>query len=198
MSQAKPQILAVDDNPVNLLVYEALVKKIGADLISVASGEEALQYVEKCRPDMILLDVRLPGIDGFELCRILRRRSDTKSCLIVLITLLDDPEDFKTGYESGADDYLSKPIAQHEFHYRLKSLLRRQGFQFPDDKGLVCAGEDSANSWKGHLADCRQQLRNVLVQSSREEISVQQIQGLLNNLQQSFSTLDEILLGSSQ
>ena len=86
------------------------------------SGEEAIELFHRSSPDVVLIDIMLPGIDGFELCRTLRRHSDVP---IVMVTARNDTHDVVAGLEAGADDYLTKPFAPKELSARIRALLRR-------------------------------------------------------------------------
>ena len=86
------------------------------------SGEEAIELFARATPDVVLIDIMLPGIDGFELCRTLRRNSDVP---IVMVTARNDTHDVVAGLEAGADDYLAKPFAPKELSARIRALLRR-------------------------------------------------------------------------
>ncbi|MCB0981152.1 MAG: response regulator transcription factor, partial [Ilumatobacter sp.] len=86
------------------------------------SGEEAIDLFARSAPDVVLIDIMLPGIDGFELCRSLRRNSDVP---IVMVTARNDTHDVVAGLEAGADDYLTKPFAPKELSARIRALLRR-------------------------------------------------------------------------
>ncbi|TPW11529.1 MAG: putative OmpR family two-component response regulator [Acidimicrobiaceae bacterium] len=86
------------------------------------SGEEAIELFARATPDVVLIDIMLPGIDGFELCRTLRRNSDVP---IVMVTARNDTHDVVAGLEAGADDYLTKPFAPKELSARIRALLRR-------------------------------------------------------------------------
>ena len=89
---------------------------------SAASGEDAIEAFERHPADVVLIDIMLPGIDGFELCRTIRRTSDVP---IVMVTARNDTHDIVAGLEAGADDYLTKPFAPKELSARIRALLRR-------------------------------------------------------------------------
>lgn len=117
-------ILIVDDNVTNLgVLYDYLVAE-GFRVLTAESGESALKRVEHVRPDAILLDVMMPGIDGFETCRLLRLRNELKDTPIVFMTALDDTGSKVSGFEAGAVDYITKPIRQEEALVRLRTHLR--------------------------------------------------------------------------
>jgi cyclic di-GMP phosphodiesterase len=118
------RILVVDDEAPNVKVFSRLMSRLGYEVLTATSGELALQSVTRDRPDLVLLDVNMDGIDGFEVCR--RLKSDTRTRLIpiVLITGLNATEDRVRGIEAGADDFLAKPPVVAELEARVCSLMR--------------------------------------------------------------------------
>ena len=116
------KILVVDDE---ISLQETLaynLKKQGYDVETTGNGTEALDIAREIKPDLIILDVMLPGLDGFEVCRILRREMTTP---VLMLTARDDEIDRVVGLEVGADDYLAKPFSMRELIARVKAMLRR-------------------------------------------------------------------------
>jgi DNA-binding response OmpR family regulator len=116
------KILVVDDE---ISLQETLaynLKKQGYDVITTGDGMDALDLARENKPDLIILDVMLPGLDGFEVCRILRREMTTP---VLMLTARDDEIDRVVGLEVGADDYLAKPFSMRELIARVKAMLRR-------------------------------------------------------------------------
>ena len=116
------KILVVDDE---ISLQETLaynLKKQGYQVETTGTGTEALELAREIKPDLIILDVMLPGLDGFEVCRILRREMTTP---ILMLTARDDEIDRVVGLEVGADDYLAKPFSMRELIARVKAMLRR-------------------------------------------------------------------------
>jgi DNA-binding response OmpR family regulator len=118
------KILVVDDTPSNVkLLADALAPK-GYAVVTAASGAEALEKVEAERPDLVLLDVVMPGMSGYEVCRKIRENPATGILPVVMVTALDPGQEKIKGLEAGADDFLTKPINQPELLARIRSLLR--------------------------------------------------------------------------
>jgi putative two-component system response regulator len=118
------KILIVDDNDANARFLDRLLRRDGHSVRCVSSGAEALAVVAKACPDLILMDVMMPGIDGFETCRQLKSQAATRLIPIVLVTALQDSRDRIEGLEAGADDFISKPLNAQELTARVNSLLR--------------------------------------------------------------------------
>lgn len=122
--QERNRVLIVDDEPLNLKLLEALLESLHCEVITALDGPKALSLVNKIEVDLVLLDVMMPGMDGFEVCRILKGKEDTRLVPVVLVTALDDMNAKIKGIEAGADDFISKPPNKFELTARIKSLLR--------------------------------------------------------------------------
>ena len=125
-NEAAYSILLVDDTPNNLDVLVDYLEEYGFNLRIARSGESALQRVDYDAPNMILLDVLLPGIDGFETCRRLKANPETREIPIIFMTSLANAEDKVRGFEAGAVDYVTKPLQQPEVLARITTHLRQQ------------------------------------------------------------------------
>ncbi len=117
-------ILVVDDLPTNRKLLNDLLVANGYEVLAAASGEEALAIVDKERPGLVLLDVLMPGLTGYEVCRKIRDNPATAHIPVVMVTSLDPAEERIKGIEAGADDFLSRPVNQAELLARVRSLLR--------------------------------------------------------------------------
>ena len=120
----RKKILIVDDDPSARYTLEALLYSEGYDLFFAASGEEAIGKLDEIAPDTILLDVMMPGLDGFEVCRVLKSSERWQHTPIILVTALDGDVDLARGIDAGADDFLSKPARRLELQARVRSMLR--------------------------------------------------------------------------
>ena len=119
-----PRILIVDDNEANRDILDARLKVHGYELLQAADGEEALDAARQHLPDLILLDVMMPKLDGFEVCRRLKGDASLPFMPIILVTAKADSADIVAGLEAGADEYLTKPIDQQALVARVRSVLR--------------------------------------------------------------------------
>ncbi len=118
------KILIVDDEPFNVDYLQQELEDLGYATVSAANGQEALEKVAAEGPDLILLDLMMPVMDGFTVCRILKDNDDTRLIPIVIMTALDGMEDRITGIEAGADDFLTKPVNERELLVRLHTTLK--------------------------------------------------------------------------
>ena len=117
-------ILVVDDNQANVDLLDALLSSRGYNLFKAYSGEDALKMVEDVLPHVILLDVMMPKMDGYEVCRRLKAKDTTRFIPVIMLTALSDIDDKIKGIEAGADDFISKPFQRPELLARVKSLVR--------------------------------------------------------------------------
>jgi putative two-component system response regulator len=122
-------ILIVDDNDNIRELLAAILMSPGYVIITAASGEEALALADSYRPDLVLLDVMMPGMDGYEVCRRLRAAPRTAEVPILMITALDDRASKVSGIEAGADDFLSKPLDRTELRARVRTITRLDRFR---------------------------------------------------------------------
>src|ERR1700689_4976355 len=118
------RILVVDDIPPNVKLLEARLSAEYFNVLAASSGPEALALCQQGACDLVLLDVMMPGMDGFEVCRRLKTNPATAHLPVVMVTALDQPSDRVRGLEAGADDFLTKPIDEMALVARVRSLAR--------------------------------------------------------------------------
>jgi DNA-binding response OmpR family regulator len=119
---AAARILVVDDEESIRTLLAFPLRRDGHEVVTAADGVEALEQFDRTKPDLVLLDVMLPGVDGFEVCRRLRERSAVP---IIMLSARGEEADRVTGLESGADDYVTKPFSVRELRSRVRAALRR-------------------------------------------------------------------------
>jgi DNA-binding NtrC family response regulator len=119
-----PQVLLVDDTPANLDVLTGLLEPQGYRVLAAPDGEIALRIASRAQPDLILLDVLMPGIDGYETCRRLKAADETRDIPVVFISALEDVENLVQGFNAGGADYVTKPFRAEEVLVRVETLLR--------------------------------------------------------------------------
>ena len=142
------KVLVVDDTPNNVKLLGDVLAARGYAVTTAASGEEALAKIASEPPDLVLLDVMMPGLSGYDVCRRIRAEAGTALLPIVLVTALDPDQERVKGIEAGADDFLSKPINQGELFARVRSLLRIKSLQ---DEVRHQAAE--LQTWNAQLKD---------------------------------------------
>jgi len=142
------KVLVVDDTPNNVKLLADVLGVKGFAVTTAASGEEALAKLASDQPDLVLLDVMMPGLSGYDVCRRIRSEAETALLPVVLVTALDPEHERIKGIEAGADDFLSKPINQGELFARVRSLLRVKALQ--DE---VRRQADALREWNAKLEE---------------------------------------------
>ena len=132
----KTKVLVVDDEESLVDMLTTALRFTGYDVVSESSGFDALRAIKESRPDMIVLDVNMPDLDGFEVCRRIRR--DGIDSPVILLTARDAAEDLRTGFSHGADDYLTKPFSLEELSLRIEAILRRVQNSEDGPRRLTC------------------------------------------------------------
>jgi CheY-like chemotaxis protein len=121
---APPRVLIADDNAQGVELLEAYLGDYDYEIRTAADGEETLRLVAQWHPDLILLDIMMPKISGFEVCKRLRADPATRDVAVLMITALDQPSDVERAVEAGTDDFLTKPINKSELLLRVRSALK--------------------------------------------------------------------------
>ena len=120
-------ILIVDDEPDILNLVKRFILREKYDVLTAESGEEALEKISKHKVDLMILDINLPGIDGWEVCRKVRSSPTYNALPIIMLTIRSSDENKTKGYSIGADEYMSKPFTRKELVTRIKTVLKRTG-----------------------------------------------------------------------
>jgi DNA-binding response OmpR family regulator len=117
------KILVVDDDPYILMSLEFLMKKNGFDVMVARNGTEALELVEKQLPNLVLLDIMMPDVDGYEICRHIKSSKKLKDAKVVFMSAKSKEADIKKGYDLGASLYITKPFSTRELMKQIKELM---------------------------------------------------------------------------
>jgi len=159
---SKPaEILVVDDMPANLEVVMETLSSAGYEVAATTSGERALKRLQTYLPDLILLDVQMPGIDGFETCRQIKSNATTAEIPVIFITALSDSESIAKGFSLGAVDYITKPFREVEVLARIKTHL--------DLRNLTKNLEQQVKKRTADLSEALQQLQSSQIQLVQNE-----------------------------
>jgi two-component system phosphate regulon response regulator PhoB len=137
MHMARENILIVEDDKDILELLEYNLGREGYKTLGAETGEDGLKIAEKAAPDLVLLDLMLPGIDGLEVCRKLKAGSSTSDVPIIMITAKGEETDVVTGLELGADDYVTKPFSVQIVIARIRAVLRRRSTPPPDETKVL-------------------------------------------------------------
>jgi CheY-like chemotaxis protein len=136
-SQARPRILIADDNPQGLELLEAYLSDHDYDIATATDGEATLRKVREWHPDLILLDIMMPRISGFEVCKRLRADPATRDIVVLMITALDQPSDVERAVEAGTDEFLTKPINKADLLLRVRAGLKSRLYKRDLDRALA-------------------------------------------------------------
>jgi PleD family two-component response regulator len=149
-------ILIVDDTPANIRIVVDTLDKKGLRVVIAQSGEQALQIVKRIRPDIILMDVVMPEIDGFETCRRLKLNEATRAIPVIFMTALDDTEYVMKGFDAGGVDYIVKPVRIKEVLARVTTHLRLRNMQkqLETQNAQLHEALDNIKTLKGLLPIC--------------------------------------------
>ena len=183
-----PKILVVDDVELNLELQKTYLTSSGYDVVVAMDGEEALEKVETEHPDLVLLDVMMPKLNGFEVCQILKNDPKTRFIPVIMVTALQDVEDRVRGIESGADDFISKPFNKMELMARVKSLLRIKFLHDELEKKIAQLNEAKIRMEQLAVTDGMTGLYNY--RYFREQLSHEMDRAIRHNLELSLLMMD--------
>jgi two-component system alkaline phosphatase synthesis response regulator PhoP len=138
---ARTRVLVIDDEPDILELVRYNLAQYGYDVTCSLSGEEALTQIRSHAPDLMVLDLMLPGVDGLEVCKALKRDARTADIPILMLTARSEEADIVTGLELGADDYLTKPFSPRVLLARIKAVLRRKHTEPVAEDAVITRGD---------------------------------------------------------
>ena len=118
------RVLVVDDNPQNTELVQAYLESLPVQISTAVDGLDAMAQAERFKPDLVLLDVMMPKMSGFEVCQKIKQNPDLRDTVIIMVTALHEVGDFERAVECGCDDFLTKPVNKLELVTRVRSLLR--------------------------------------------------------------------------
>jgi two-component system alkaline phosphatase synthesis response regulator PhoP len=134
---AESKILVVDDNEQNLELLVAYLETLECSVVTAVDGVDALEKLASETPDLILLDIMMPRMSGFEVCRKIKSDPTTRDIPVIMVTALNELTDIERGVESGTDDFITKPVNRLELITRVKSLLRVKNLKSELDRTLA-------------------------------------------------------------
>lgn len=134
-------ILIVDDNPQNVELLQAFLESLPAKILTAGDGIEALRQVSEYHPDLILLDIMMPHMSGFQVCKTLKGDARTRDIQVLMVTALNELGDIERASECGTDDFVSKPVNKFELLTRVKSLLRVRHLKSELERALTYLNE---------------------------------------------------------
>jgi two-component system alkaline phosphatase synthesis response regulator PhoP len=137
MESRKPRVLIADDNPQGVELLEAYLAECDYDIETAADGEATLRKTLAWQPDLILLDIMMPKISGFEVCKQLRANPATRGIAILMITALDQRSDMERAVEAGTNDFLTKPINKADLLVRVRAALQSRQYKDQLDQALA-------------------------------------------------------------
>ncbi|MGD8779687.1 MAG: response regulator [Ignavibacteria bacterium] len=192
------KILVVDDQPDNVYILQDRLENEGYEVITAYEGETGIKKAKEEEPDLILLDVMMPKISGFDVCKILSGDETTRDIPIILLTALIDPEDLKKGFQSGAFDYVKKPFNKVELFARIKSALK-----FRESKKLLLEME-KINTFAATIVTANHEIKQPLTlinlsttalrrEVSKENISREAIEKRITYIENAAKEIMEVL-----
>ncbi len=189
----QPTVLIVDDEPMARDLLEGFLFKEGYKLIFAKSGAEALTVLDETPPDVILLDIMMPDMNGFDVCECVKRSKEWRHIPIILVTALGGKEDLARGLEAGADDFLHKPVNKLELQARVRSMLRIKS-QYDDLQASMRLREDLARML---VHDIRNPLAIIVTYSSvlanKKNVSAETVKDAFQKINKQALRLDTYL-----
>jgi len=136
-TERAPRVLIADDDPQGVELLEAYLSDSGYELQTASDGEETLRKVREWQPDLVLLDIMMPRISGFQVCKSLRADPQTRGIAVLMITALDQPSDIDRAVDAGTEEFLTKPINKTDLLLCVRALLKSRQKQGDLDRALA-------------------------------------------------------------
>lgn len=204
-SHITPTVLIVDDNSNNVKIIAITLRELNYKLVIATSGQSAIEMVEKTHPDLVLLDVMMPGMDGYETCEIIKSKKENENLPIIFLTALNDKDNIVRGFEVGGVDYITKPFNKEELISRVKTHLELKFTQDElqkttdylyslnslKDKMFSVIGHD-LRSPLGSVKMTLEYLSETVTETTGEELKVT-VDLLLKTTDEVFSLLENLL-----
>jgi CheY-like chemotaxis protein len=148
MNEKKPRVLIVDDNAANRELLEAHLLEMDLELDFAEDGEQTMARVAEFSPDLILLDVMMPRLSGFEVCKQLKSNPDTADIMILMVTALNELGDIERAVEAGTNDFLSKPVTKVQLLKRVENMLKIKHISDENERlrRYICEMEEETRS----------------------------------------------------
>ncbi|PKO04566.1 MAG: hypothetical protein CVU41_16105 [Chloroflexi bacterium HGW-Chloroflexi-3] len=178
-----PIILVVDDEPIGLATIQSLLDGEEYCVETAQNGKEALAKADALTPDLVLLDVMMPGMDGFEVCRRLRSDHRLGEVPIIILTALDDRASLLRGLESGADDFLTKPVDGQELRTRVRTIVRLNRYR------TLLQQRESLREMAEHVVTAQEQERQRISRELHDDLG-QTLTALILNLRKTQKSID--------
>ena len=188
----KPVILVVDDQPPNIELLEAYLVPQGYEIVKAANGEEALGKLSGNQIDLILLDILMPGMDGFEVTRRVRQDNKYRLLPIILITALRESEDRVKGIEAGCDDFISKPVDKMELFARVRSLLKVKAY----NDLMSNYRKELASEITSRTEELKHALENLQQEITERKQAEEKLQQTLENLRKAFIASVQLMVSA--
>ncbi|MEM6470785.1 MAG: response regulator [Planctomycetota bacterium] len=128
------RILVADDNVANRELLEAYLMEVDCELETSVDGQDTLDKIDAFKPDLVLLDVMMPKLSGFEVCKKIKANDDTKRIMVLMVTALDELGDVERGVAAGTDDFLSKPVQKVQLLKRVENMLQLKGVKDENER----------------------------------------------------------------
>ena len=167
----KPRILVVDDEPNNVKLISAMLFKEHFDIITAYDGNAALEIVNSRKIDLILMDIMMPEIDGYQVTQLIKQNPQTKDIPIILVTALQSEHDKKLGFDAGADEFLTKPINKIEIIARIRSMLRLKQYREQMVVRIQSEGQKTISSLNEKSFRNKNNVQNVLLVEDNDKDS---------------------------